>query len=103
MPIPCQFKVQPRKCWWTAHAVEPAAKPNIIFILADDLGLGNVGIYGGPFKTPNVDKLARDGLRFTQCYSLPVCGPSRCLLLTGRYPFRTGLPDNLFRNSGMRR
>jgi arylsulfatase A len=77
-----------------AQAAEQAAKPNIIFILADDLGLGNVGVYGGPFKTPNIDQLAREGLRFSQCYSLPVCGPSRCLLLTGRYPFRTGLLDN---------
>jgi len=78
----------------TAQAADQATKPNIIFILADDLGLGNVGVYGGPFKTPNIDRLARDGLRFTQCYSMPVCGPSRCLLLTGRYPFRTGLLDN---------
>jgi len=77
-----------------ADTPPPAGKPNIIFILADDLGLGNVGVYGGPFKTPNIDKLAREGLRFTQCYSTPVCGPSRCLLLTGRYPFRTGLLDN---------
>ena len=78
----------------TANAAEQATKPNIIFILADDLGLGNVGAYGGPFKTPNIDALAREGLRFSQCYSLPVCGPSRCLALTGRYPFRTGLIDN---------
>ena len=77
-----------------AGAPPPIGRPNIIFILADDLGLGNVGVYGGPFKTPNIDKLAREGLRFTQCYSLPVCGPSRCLLLTDRYPFRTGLLDN---------
>lgn len=75
-------------------AAQQAARPNIIFILADDLGLGNVGVYGGPFKTPHIDKLAREGLRFSHCYSLPVCGPSRCLLLTGRYPFRTGLLDN---------
>jgi arylsulfatase A len=80
--------------WSTAHAEEAATKPNIICILADDLGLGNVGVYGGAFKTPNIDKLAREGLRFSQCYSMPVCGPSRCLLLTGRYPFRTGLLDN---------
>ncbi len=78
----------------TAHAAGKSTKPNIIFILADDLGLGNVGVYGGSFKTPNIDKLAGEGLRFSHCYSLPVCGPSRCLLLTGRYPFRTGLLDN---------
>jgi arylsulfatase A len=77
-----------------------AGKPNIIFILADDLGLGNVGAYGGTFKTPNIDALARKGLRFSQCYSTPVCGPSRCQLLTGRYPFRTGLIDNSTWKSG---
>ncbi|MEI6534304.1 MAG: sulfatase-like hydrolase/transferase [Verrucomicrobiaceae bacterium] len=78
-----------------ASAAQTATdRPNIVFILADDLGLGNVGAYGGAFKTPHIDTLARDGLRFTHCYSLPVCGPSRCLLLTGRYPFRTGLLDN---------
>jgi arylsulfatase A len=80
-----------------ARAAETPAspgKPNIVFILADDLGLGNVGVYGGPFKTPHLDTLAREGLRFTRCYSIPVCGPSRCLALTGRYPFRTGLVDN---------
>ncbi|MEI7900607.1 MAG: sulfatase-like hydrolase/transferase [bacterium] len=84
----------------TALAAEQAEKPNIIFILADDLGLGNVGAYGGPFKTPNLDRLAREGLRFSQCYSMPVCGPSRCVALTGRYPFRTGLIDNSTWKSG---
>ena len=54
-------------CVPAAHAAEPATKPNIILILADDLGLGNVGVYGGPFKTPSIDKLAREGLRFSQC------------------------------------
>ncbi len=72
-------------------AAEPAAKPNIIFILADDLGIDNVGCYGSDrHRTPNVDKLAAGGTRFETCYAAPVCGPSRCLLLTGRYAFRTG-------------
>lgn len=67
-------------------------KPNILFILADDLGIGGVGCYGGPpqFKTPNIDKLAKDGTRFTHFYTAPLCGPSRALIMTGRYAFRTG-------------
>lgn len=69
----------------------PAARPNIIFILADDLGLDGVGATGSDtHKTPHIDKLAASGLRFETCYAAPLCGPSRCLLNTGRYAFRTG-------------
>jgi arylsulfatase A len=71
-----------------------SAKPNIILILSDDVGLGDIGCCGGSFKTPRIDALAKSGLRFAQCYSAPLCGPSRCQLLTGRYPFRTGLLNN---------
>jgi arylsulfatase A len=70
-----------------------ADKPNIIFILADDLGLDGVGCCGSDTykkQTPNIDALARTGTRFEACYASPLCGPSRCLLLTGRYAFRTG-------------
>src|SRR5262249_42242632 len=79
-----------------AQAAEPkaaAARPNIIFILADDLGLDGVGCYGSDqhkTQTPHIDALAKTGVRFETCYSTPLCGPSRCLLLTGRYGFRTG-------------
>lgn len=66
-------------------------KPNIIFILADDLGIGNISCYGADnFKTPNIDKLASTGMRLTHGYTAPLCGPSRVLILTGRQPFRTG-------------
>jgi arylsulfatase A len=74
---------------------KPAAqKPNIILILSDDVGLGDIGCCGGPFKTPQIDSLAKGGTRFEYCYATPLCGPSRCQLLTGRYPFRTGLISN---------
>jgi arylsulfatase A-like enzyme len=62
-----------------------ARKPNVVFILADDLGYGDLGCYGQEkIKTPNVDRLAREGMRFTQCYAgSTVCAPSRCTLMTG--------------------
>src|SRR4051794_28348565 len=71
----------------------PAApsKPNIIFVLADDLGIDGVSAYGADkHQTPNIDALAASGTRFSTCYAAPLCGPSRCLLITGRYAFRTG-------------
>ena len=65
-----------------------ADKPNIVYILADDLGYGELGCYGQEkIETPNIDALAASGIRFTQHYSgSPVCAPSRCMLLTGRHP-----------------
>jgi len=66
-------------------------KPNIIFILADDYGIGEVSCYGADnYKTPNIDQLARTGVRFTHAYTPSLCGPSRACILTGRYLFRTG-------------
>jgi arylsulfatase A-like enzyme len=78
-----------------AHAAPPR-KPNVIVILADDLGYGDTGVYGSKIvKTPNIDALARDGVRFTQGYvSHPVCAPSRAALLTGRYQTRFGYEFN---------
>jgi arylsulfatase A len=71
--------------------------PNIILIYADDLGYGDLGCYGSSNETPNLDRMAREGARFTQFYSAnPVCSPSRAALLTGRYPTRVGVPRVLF-------
>jgi arylsulfatase A len=80
---------------------EPASKehPNIIMVFSDDVGLGDIHCTGGSFSTPNIDKLASGGTKFTYCYATPLCGPSRCELLTGRYPFRTGLNSNQSRNA----
>ena len=70
-----------------------AAPPNIVFILADDIGFGDVGAYGGRIPTPNIDSLARDGMRFTDAHSASaLCAPSRFSLLTGGYPYRNGRP-----------
>lgn len=68
-----------------------SSKPNIIFILADDLGIGDVSCYGSDNnKTPIIDKLAKSGMQFNKAYTAPLCGPSRSRILTGRYAFRTG-------------
>ncbi len=66
-------------------------KPNIVYILADDLGWKDVGFHGSDIKTPNLDKLAKDGVKFDQFYAQPMCTPTRASLMTGRYPFRYGL------------
>ena len=78
-----------------AAETSTSRKPNIILILADDLGIGNISAYGADnFKTPNLDALAKSGIRYERCFSAPVCGPSRALLMTGRYGFRTGMIGN---------
>ncbi len=72
-------------------------KPNFIVIYTDDQGIGDLGCYGAPdVQTPNLDRLARSGVRFTNWYSnSPVCSPSRCALLTGEYPWRHGIMNFL--------
>ncbi len=68
-----------------------SVRPNLVFILLDNVGQEWFGCYGSEERaTPNIDALAREGVRFEQCTTHPVCGPSRVMLLTGRYPFRTG-------------
>ena len=80
-----------------APLARAAAAPNIVFIYADDLGYGDLGCYGSQIRTPNLDRMAAGGVRFTQFYSAnPVCSPSRAALLTGRYPTRAGVPRVLF-------
>src|SRR5690242_5932685 len=75
----------------------PAQTPNIVLILCDDLGYGDLGCYGSKLRTSNLDRLAAEGVRFTNmCSADPVCSPSRAALLTGRYPTRVGVPRVLF-------
>jgi len=77
--------------------------PNFVVILADDLGYGDLACYGHPsFQTPNLDRMAREGVRFTDFYTpMPFCAPTRSSLLTGRYPFRTGVVANPAPDSGI--
>lgn len=74
-----------------------APRPNIVFLLADDLGSHDVGWRGGEIKTPNLDKLALSGARLDQFYVQPVCSPTRAALMTGRYPLRHGLQVGVVR------
>ena len=77
-------------------------KPNVIFILADDLGYGDLGCYGQKLiKTPNIDDLAQRGTRFTQCYAgSTVCAPSRCALMTGKHAGHARIRGNGGRGEG---
>jgi arylsulfatase len=68
-----------------AHSSLAAERPNVVFILADDLGYSDLGCYGGEIETPNLDSLAQNGLRFTQFYNTARCWPTRGALMTGFY------------------
>ena len=68
-------------------------KPNIIIILADDLGWGDVGFHGSFIKTPNIDQLSKEGVELTRYYTAPICSPTRAGLMTGRYPNRLGIRE----------
>jgi len=73
------------------------APPNVVLILADDLGYRDLGCYGSSIQTPNLNRTAQEGVRFEQFYSAnPVCSPSRASILTGRYGVRGGVPAVLF-------
>ena len=103
-------------CTFTASAAEPqpetrnqergtaAQRPNILFILVDDMGWSDLASYGHKIhETPYTDRLAGEGMRFTNAYApAPVCGPSRCAILTGKFPSRTGFTDNYYTLNGKR-
>ncbi|MDR3618999.1 MAG: arylsulfatase [Paludisphaera borealis] len=79
------------------RAEEKASRPNVVVILADDMGWGDVGWHGSEIKTPNLDRLAASGARLEQFYVQPVCSPTRAALMTGRYPMRHGLQVGVVR------
>jgi arylsulfatase A-like enzyme len=70
-------------------------QPNFVVILADDMGYGDLGCFGSPtIKTPNIDRMADEGLKLTSFYAQTVCGPSRAALMTGCYPLRLANNEN---------
>ncbi len=69
------------------------SRPNVILILADDMGFSDLGCYGGEIETPHLDRLAAEGLRFSQFYNCALCGPSRAALMTGIHPHQAGILD----------
>jgi len=86
LPFSCKQKIEER--------------PNIVIIFADDLGFSDIGCFGGEIDTPNLDKLAANGKRFTQFYNTSRCCPSRASLLTGLYPHQAGIGMMVYRNYG---
>jgi arylsulfatase len=75
----------------TGAAAAPSSRPNIIVIMADDMGYSDIGCYGGEVETPNIDQLASSGVRFTQMYNTARCCPTRASLLTGLYSHQAGI------------
>jgi len=77
-----------------AAAAPTASRPNIVFILADDISARDLSCYGGPIQMPLLDRLARQGVQFNNTWSAPLCGPTRAMLLTGKYPNHQGYYEN---------
>lgn len=94
-PIPRSAQEQVASDKLAALAKKTSRKPNILWLVVDDMGYGDPGCFGGGgaigAATPNIDRLARDGLKLTSCYSQQTCTPTRSAILTGRLPMRTGL------------
>ncbi|MDE0860204.1 MAG: sulfatase-like hydrolase/transferase [Akkermansiaceae bacterium] len=74
----------------TAASADAPSRPNVIVVMADDMGFSDLGCYGGEIKTPTIDRLASEGVRFSQFYNCALCGPSRASLMTGCYPWDVG-------------
>jgi arylsulfatase A-like enzyme len=88
------------ECVFPASAREETQPPNIVYIMADDLGRKDVGFHGSDIQTPNIDELAKDGVILEQFYAQPMCTPTRAALMTGRYPHRYGLQTAVIPSAG---
>ncbi len=85
---------------FVAASVFADDRPNVVVVLADDMGYSDIGCYGGEIPTPNIDALAAGGLRFTQFYNTSRCCPTRAALLTGVYSHEAGVGHMVYRNRG---
>lgn len=86
----------------SASAADGTRRPNVVLIIADDMGYGDLGVHGNPkIRTPNLDRLARQSLRMKNFHVSPVCSPTRSSLMTGRYNYRTGVVDTFLGRSMM--
>ncbi len=96
---------QPRASDTDRYVVDPERRPNIIVLVVDDLRWDELGITGHPFlETPHIDQLANDGVMFSHAFhSVPLCSPNRACILTGQYPSRHGIIDNVARNRASHR
>jgi len=85
---------------FSTQAQAAASKPNIVYIVADDMGWADAGFRGSDIKTPNLDRLAAEGATLEQFYTQPMCTPTRAALMTGRYPMRYGLQTGVIPGAG---
>src|SRR6188768_3900829 len=96
-PMPARFLLALLSLALCAHAQLAGKHPNIIFILTDDQGYGDISAHGNPIlKTPNIDRLHDESVRFTDFHVSPTCSPTRSALLTGRHEFRNGVTHTIF-------
>ncbi|MBO9593163.1 MAG: arylsulfatase [Niabella sp.] len=99
--IPFSGKIRPSACllflcsFWLLQARAQQAPPNIVIIVADDMGWGDVGFHGSEIRTPHIDQLAREGVVLNRYYVSPICSPTRTGIMTGRLPERYGLRENV--------
>ena len=77
--------------WWPEQVRPPEGAPNVIIFLLDDVGFAQIGCFGGLIETPNIDRLARNGLRYNNFHTTALCSPSRATLMAGRNPHSIGL------------
>src|SRR4051794_2801938 len=86
--------------WWPPRATAPAGAPNVVVVMVDDLGYADIGCYGSEIATPNLDRLAADGIRMTNFHVTPMCSPTRAALLTGLDPHDAGVGTVVHSDAG---
>ena len=91
LPVMIRYVIFLSLAFWIAPQLPAAERPNVIIIMADDMGFSDIGCYGGEIETPTLDHLAENGIRFTQFYNTGRCCPTRASLITGLYPHQAGV------------